>query len=1429
MNKELLDLTSSQKSILYTEQYFNGTAINNICGTTTIYDKLDFTVLEKAVNLLVKYNDSFRLRLILSNNEVKQYLEEYVPFSIDVIDVSCLEDVRSIEKDMVSHVFDIYSSSLFEFRFFRYKDNTGGIIFNIHHLFADSWTLAITVKEILRIYSCLLNNEDVDTSDELSYINYIYSENEYKSSDKFLKDKEYWDNVFETVPECATIPSNKSSDDAFSCNANRITYNISKNEMDKINAFCKRFKVSPFNFFMALYSVYIGRVSNLEDFVIGTPILNRTNFKEKNTTGMFINVAPFRINLQENPSFKSFVTTVAKDSLGILRHQKYSYQYILEDLRKENPYLPNLYNIVLSYQVTNTNTENGISYETNWSFNGNCGNDLDIHLFDINDTGCIDVAYDYCIDRYDEDEISDLHKRILHMINQVITNDDISIDNIEIVTPEEKYEILNNFNNTDANYPNDKTVVDLFEEQVLRTPNNIAVKIGNYAITYSELNEKANQLAHYLIDSGIKRNDVVGIRLNKSVEMIIGVLGIIKAGGCYLPIDLSYPQKRVDFMLTDSNAKLFLTNNAHVSDLDISLNTLLIDLSNIEIYSGNLENPVFINEPDDLIYIIYTSGSTGIPKGVMLMHKNIVRLIKNNHFLFDFNENDVWTMFHSVAFDFSVWEMYGCLLYGGELILVTESVAKDPNRFLDLLRDEKVTVLNQTPTYFYNLLDMELLKKDSNLMIRYIIFGGEALKPNLIKPWKNKYPNTELINMYGITETTVHVTFKNLDEHDLNLPFSNIGKPIPTLKVYVMDKNLNLMPPGIEGEMCVSGLGVCKGYLNRPELNETKFVQNPYNPNELLYRSADSAILDKNGDLYYIGRIDNQVKIRGFRVELGEIETKFLNHPNVVKCVILPKKDSKDCHLIAYIVTNKSVSSDVLKDYISKLVPTYMIPNYFIFLDSIPLTSNGKVDRKKLLGMKLTLENKTPYVAPRSDFEKVFIGILESSLHIEHIGIDDNILELGADSLTLMKITIELLEKNYIVNIQDIYEFKTIRNISNRMQAQQNVVHHDLSENLYYNFSDTCDTSVIPLNSVLLTGSTGYLGVHILYDLIKKSNSVIYCLVRDKNNVKAKKRLIDKLRFYFGTDILEYIDSRIKIIEGSVTLANFGLSDDEYKALGDTIDTVIHSAAIVSHYGDKNLFYTVNVGGTDNVINFCKTNNIRMNHISTTSVSATSVANVSHMVSFDEHCLYIGQNYSDNIYIKSKFEAEHHIYLAMQDGLIASIYRLGNITARLSDGKFQENDTQNAFLNRIVAFSKLQKIPQYFANMSIDLSPVDECSNIITSLLMYDSSYGKVFHIFNNNRISVSGIIEFLDNLGKHIEIVSNDEFNNFVSRIPMKDAVLGIINDITSDLSKSLANVEVSSKFTISYLENYGLSWSNPNLDYLNKFFGKYISGGDY
>ena len=1039
MEKKIYNLTAPQKSILLTEAYFKGSPVNNICGTAIIDEILDFDLLEKAVNLFVKNNSSFRIRLILENNEVKQYISDFEEFNVPTVNVANKDDISKIENDLMSQVFDIFSN-LFTFRLFRFPDGKGGFLVNVHHIISDSWTLGLLAKEIVRTYSHLTKNEELDFSNIYSYTDFIESEQDYISSPKFIKDKEYWNSIFKTIPEQASIIGNTTSlQDSFSCKANRSVFSIDTFLMDKINNFCKSNHISVFNFFMAVYSIYIGRVSNLDDFVIGTPILNRTNFKEKNTTGMFINTAPIRICFTDDMSFKSFAEKISKDSLGMLRHQKYSYQYILDDLRKDNPNLPNLYNTLISYQVTKANNENSMPYETRWAFNGNCNDDLDIHLFDLNDTGSLDIAYDYRTNRYTDYDINCVHNRILYIINQIIQNADISLNNIEIVTEEEKNNILYKFNNTDADYPKDKTVIDLFEEQVEKTPNNIAVVCGNKSLTYKQLNEKANILANYLVNTGVKPHNVIALRMPKCLEMIIGILGIMKAGACYLPINLSYPKERVDFMIKDSNALYFLYCPCK-DEIEVSIPKINISLDNTDFYSLPCENLPKLNTPEDVIYIIYTSGSTGTPKGAMIMHKNVVRLLKNDKFLFDFNENDVWTMFHSVAFDFSVWEMYGALLYGGRLVLVPEDIAQDPNRFLNLLRSEKVTVLNQTPTYFYNLLQAELKMQTNNLNIRYIIYGGEALKPSSIKPWKDKYPFTKLINMYGITETTVHVTFKELFEDDLSSSTSNIGVPIPTLKVLILDKNLRLLPYGIEGEICVVGDGVFKGYLNRPDLSHAKLVPNPYNQEQIMYRSGDSAILHEDGFLEYCGRIDSQIKIRGFRIELGEIEEKMLSIKGISSCVVAKKTDEFNHDILcAYYVKNAPVYIDNVKAILRKDLPPYMVPQYFIELDALPYNHNGKIN-KNALPLPSTQTRSIKIIPPRNNIDEVLINILRDILHTDIISIEDSFIELGGDSLCAINFSTILADKLHVeVSVKDILKKTIIKDLSDYIATLPNI------------------------------------------------------------------------------------------------------------------------------------------------------------------------------------------------------------------------------------------------------------------------------------------------------------------------------------------------------------------------------------------------------
>ena len=573
------------------------------------------------------------------------------------------------------------------------------------------------------------------------------------------------------------------------------------------------------------------------------------------------------------------------------------------------------------------------------------------------------------------------------------------------------------------NYPKDKTIVDLFKEQVNKTPDAVAIKFKETELTYQELNEKSNQLAHYLISNyNIEADDLVGIELERSEWMVIGILAIIKSGGAYVPIDPEYPQQRKAFIKEDARLKLTI-NEEELSKFSQENKKKVHPTSNSR---TNLN-------PNNLMYVIYTSGTTGNPKGVLIEHKNVVRLLFNDAFQFDFSEKDVWTMFHNFNFDFSVWEMYGALLYGGKLIIVPSEIAKDTVSFSDLIIENGVTVLNQTPSAFYNLSEVfRTNHTNNNHHLRYVVFGGEALQPSKLVWWHEHYRQTKLVNMYGITETTVHVTYQEIGSKEIENGISTIGKPIPTLSCYILGEQQQLCAVGQEGELYVGGLGVARGYLNREELTKEKFITNPYKPTERLYKTGDLGRWREDGNLEYLGRIDDQVKIRGYRIELGEIEQAISSHEASGQVVVIARaiNNTSDKELIAY--TTGEATAEELKDYLKERLPQYMVPNYYVKLESIPLTSNGKVDRKALPDPEGTGMQQVTYIAPRTETEKQLVRIWSTVLGVEEstLSIKADFFDLGGHSIKAIRLLGQVHKQLGVkIALKDLFTHPTIEQL----------------------------------------------------------------------------------------------------------------------------------------------------------------------------------------------------------------------------------------------------------------------------------------------------------------------------------------------------------------------------------------------------------------
>jgi amino acid adenylation domain-containing protein len=613
----------------------------------------------------------------------------------------------------------------------------------------------------------------------------------------------------------------------------------------------------------------------------------------------------------------------------------------------------------------------------------------------------------------------------------------VRLSRLELLGDAERALVLEAWNRTEAEYPADRCIHELFEAQAARTPEAVAVVYEQEALSYAELNARANRLAHYLRGRGVGPEVRVGICLERSLEMVVGILAVLKAGGAYVPLDPAYPADRLAFTLADAGVPLVLVQESVRATLPAVDGVEIISLDSVadRITAEPADNPRSGAGPDSLAYVIYTSGSTGTPKGALIEHRNVARLFSATDAWFGFGPDDVWTLFHSCAFDFSVWEIWGALLYGGRLVVVPFDVSRDPEAFHALVQREGVTVLNQTPSAFRQFIRVDG-EQGGELALRNVIFGGEALEPASLREWVERRgaDTPRLVNMYGITETTVHVTYRPLGREDVfGGSGSPIGRAIPDLRLYVLDPARRPVPIGVPGELYVGGAGVARGYLNRPELTAQRFIDNPFAQGRL-YRTGDRVRWMADGTLEYLGRLDEQVKIRGFRIELGEIEAALRQAPGVRDCTVVVRDDGAgDRRLVAYVVGE----ADALRERLRQSLPEYMVPSAFVSLDALPLTPNGKLDRKALPAPELA-SAEDRYVAPRTPVEEVLAGIWAEVLRLERVGVEESFFDLGGHSLLATRVVSRIREVFAVeLPLRALFEGPTVAELAGRVEEMR--------------------------------------------------------------------------------------------------------------------------------------------------------------------------------------------------------------------------------------------------------------------------------------------------------------------------------------------------------------------------------------------------------
>jgi len=1152
--KESYVLSSAQKRMYMLNQLSKETINYNVPTVMKIKGAIEKERIERVFKALINRHEILRTGFDMIDDEPIQRIYEEVDFRIEYMQ-SRKGEVEEKIRGFISP-FDLSKAPLLRTALVKLSHDEHILLLDMHHIVTDAVSVGILVEEFMKLYE-----GKKLPGIRLQYKDYAVWQRKIQNEARIKKQEEYWLDRFKDEIPVLNIQTDYQRPAVQNFRGDEVSFKIDKELTGKLKSIARINEATLYMVLLSAYNALLYRYTGQEDIIVGSPIAGRSHDDMKNIMGMFVNTLAMRNSPKGNKTFEELLGEVKENALKAYENQDYQFEELVERLNirrdmSRNPIFDTMF-MLENVDIKEVEIE-GLKITPYKYKTKTLKFDISLRASEIKEG--IKFNLEYSTSLFKKETMERLSNHFVNILREITEDPMIKLKEIDMLSPEEKTHILYGLNNTEADYPRNRTIHELFEEQVERTPDNTAVVFGDRKLSYSELNERSNQLARILREKAVGVDTIVGIIAQPSIEMILGILAVLKAGGAYLPIDPEFPKARIGYILEDSKTKLVLAQK-HLADMvKYSLGIDTIDLEDNRIFEEDGSNLEGINDADDLAYVIYTSGTTGKAKGAFLTNKNLVNY--TNWFIKKVNltNRDRGLLLSSFAFDLGYTTIYSSILAGGELHLIPKDIYLYPEELINYLIRNKISFMKLTPSLYTTLVDSRSFQNKLNEALRLIVLGGEEIKPLDIEKTYEVYGDIQIMNHYGPTEATIGAVAQIIDSSKMK-EFKRkptLGKPISNTKIYIIDGHKNPQPIGVPGELCISGAGLARGYLNRPELTEKKFVDNPFIAGTKMYKTGDLARWLSDGTIEFLGRIDNQVKVRGYRVELGEIESSILKHRDIKEVAVTTREEGNgDKYICGYIVANKELKISRLKQYLSNELPDYMIPSYFIQLESIPLTPNGKIDRNRLPKPDRRSNMELEYDEPRNEAEKALIKIWQNVLSTdEKIGIKDNFFELGGHSLKATSM-VSKIHKQFGVEVPlfEIFKDPTIKTIAEYIESNNKAMYSQIApveKREYYPLS-SAQKRMFVLNQLDDEGiSYNMPAILILEAEISRDRmkEVFNKLIQRHESLRTSFEIIDGepvQRIYDKVDTeIEYIEAREEELEEKID--NFIKSFDLKKA-----------------------------------------------------------------------------------------------------------------------------------------------------------------------------------------------------------------------------------------------------------------------------------------